>query len=117
MPRGVLRLLIDNALSPQLADGLRHAGHDATHVRDLGLQAAPDSEIFSLARAERRVLVSADTDFAALLAETPSASPSLVLFRRGATHRPGRQLDLLLTVLARFSRNLADGSVVVVEDL
>jgi len=41
-----MRFLIDNALSPYLAEGLRKARHDAVHVRDLGLAVAPDQAIF-----------------------------------------------------------------------
>ena len=47
-----MKFLVDNALSPVLADGLNGAGHDATHVRDYGLQAADDGTIFDLAEAE-----------------------------------------------------------------
>jgi predicted nuclease of predicted toxin-antitoxin system len=57
-----LNFLVDNALSPVVAEELRKAGHEAMHVRDRGMQAETDEEIFELASSEDRVLVSADTD-------------------------------------------------------
>ena len=61
-----MRLLIDNALSPQVAAGLTAAGEDALHVRDIGLQHADDEVILEAARTRGRTLVSADADLGTL---------------------------------------------------
>ncbi|MGH3304237.1 MAG: DUF5615 family PIN-like protein [Streptosporangiaceae bacterium] len=77
-----MNFLIDNNHSPRVATLLKADGHDAAHLRDLGLQAAADSAVLDRATAEARVLVSADTDFGALLARTGATTPSV--FSSGA---------------------------------
>lgn len=108
-----MRFLVDANLSRELAESLTSAGHDATHVRDYGLQAASDEEVLARARDEDRVLISADTDFGALLAREVASGPSVILFRREGERRTGRQAMLILNNLASIGAALDAGSMVV----
>ena len=110
-----MRFLVDNALSPAVADGLRQAGHDAAHVRDYGLAAEDDVVIFERAAEEDRVLISADTDFGTILALRKTPKPSVILFRL-SIHHPDYQTRLLLANLSDFSADLERGCIAVFED-
>jgi len=110
-----MRFLIDNALSPAVAQALNDVGHDATHVRDYGLQTARDEEVFSRAVEENRVIVSADTDFGTLLALRGESKPSVILYRRQTGYLPEKQVELLLENLERIQDSLEKGAVVVFE--
>lgn len=110
-----MRLLVDNALSPRLANGLEADGHDAVHVRDIGLQAASDTTLFDLALAEDRVILSEDTDFGTLLALRAATKPSVVLFRGMADRSAGSLLSLFRANLPAIGGDLDIGAVVVIE--
>ena len=110
-----MRFLIDQALSPAVAIELNRAGHDAIHVRELGMQAASDQEIFDHAAQDDRIVVSADTDFGTLLAIRKQSSPSVILFRHGSQHRPADQTALLKTNLPQIAAALDAGSIVVIQ--
>ena len=110
-----MKFLIDNALSPVLAEELRKAGHNAKHVRDFGMQSAADTDVLGKAATEGRTLISADTDFGSLLARSGGREPSVILFRIASPRRPQDQARLLLKNLPSFSLDLAKGAVVVFE--
>ena len=111
-----MRLLIDNALSPQLAAQLREAGYDAVHLRDLASPSVPDAVVFDLAVREERVVVSADTDFGTLLALREAPGPSVVLIRRLEGRRPADQAAVLVANLPVLAEALRSGAVAVIEE-
>ncbi len=60
-----MRFLLDEMFPPIACAALVDLGHDAVHVRELGLDARPDAEVAIAARAEHRVLVTENVkDFA-----------------------------------------------------
>jgi predicted nuclease of predicted toxin-antitoxin system len=111
-----VKFLVDNALSPILAERLRESGHDAVHVRDYGLQVAPDDEIFERAKNEARIVVSADTDFGTLLALRREREPSVILLRNERGRHPEEHAVLLLANLPTLSAALQRGCIAVLED-
>jgi predicted nuclease of predicted toxin-antitoxin system len=107
-----MRLLFDANISPEVARRLSASGHDAIHVVDIGLLAASDPEIMQAAAAEERVLVTADSDFAAMLALGERRAPSVVLLRSADHLRPHKQADLLAANLPALGEDLEAGAIV-----
>ena len=108
-----MRFLIDNALPPRLADLFVAAGHDAVHVRAYAMQAARDEEILARALTEDRIVVSADSDFSAILAAQEAERPSFILFRDPNLLVPRDYMDLLLRASPILEPELASGCVAV----
>ena len=111
-----MRFLVDQNLSPLLADELRKAGHDVIHTREIDLSTADDEVILQRALDEDRVLISADTDFGFLLAESSAARPSVVLLRLRTPRPAGRLAAVLLANLDGIATDLETGAIVVLED-
>jgi len=112
-PTFSLRFLVDNALPPRLADLLAAAGYDAVHVRAYGMQAASDQAILARARDEDRILISADTDFGAILATQELERPSLILFRDPNLLVARDYFDTLLPALPVLEPEVRSGCVAV----
>lgn len=96
----------------RVARGLAAASHDTVHVGDLDLLGSIDDIVMQTARAARRVLISADTDFGELLALGSYAGPSVVLLRR-SPHEVEDQVRILLAGLNAVADELAEGAIVV----
>jgi predicted nuclease of predicted toxin-antitoxin system len=110
-----VRFLADAGISPKTVEFLRKAGHDVAHVRDYGMQRAPDREVIERAQAESRVLLTFDLDFGEILALGVLRHPSVVLFRLAKETSAAVNLRLA-AVLAAQSSALDGGALVLVED-
>lgn len=109
-----MKFLVDQPVSPTLADWLRRSGHGAFHVRECGLSQSHDEDIFARAASEDRVIVTADLDFSRIIALSGRQAPGLILFRGGGL-TDEQMLSLLKTVLARVPDDKLGRSVVVID--
>jgi predicted nuclease of predicted toxin-antitoxin system len=96
-----VKLLIDENLSPIVAGRLRSTGFDAVHVRERGLLAATDEEVFAKAHEEDRVVVTSNVDDFLALVRNTEIHGGLALVQDGDLLRDEQETVLrrLLTAL------------------
>ena len=111
-----MKFLVDNALSPVIAEGLRQGGHDAVHVREYGLQRADDEVIFARGRTEPGHCFRGHRLRNAAGADGGTHTVGHAVPGRATNRRPPRQLALLLANLPTLEEALHRGSVVVLEE-
>lgn len=110
-----MRFLADAGISPKTVDFLRRSGHEALHVRELGMHRAPDRLLIEKARAEGRILLTFDLDFGEILALGVISRPSVVIFRL-SDERADSVNRRLEGVLSEQAEALASGVLIMVED-
>jgi predicted nuclease of predicted toxin-antitoxin system len=110
-----MRFLVDAGVSPKTVDFLKQLGHEAVHVRTLGLARAADAELIQLARTDSRVVVTFDLDFGDILALGVLDKPSVIICRL-ADERADSVNRHLATVLAERLSELESGALILVED-
>jgi predicted nuclease of predicted toxin-antitoxin system len=76
-----VKVKLDENLSRHLKPVLSQMGHDAVTAADEGLLSQPDSEIAAAARAEDRILLTLDIEFADLRKHRPGSHPGIIVFR------------------------------------
>lgn len=107
-----MKFLIDQALSPKLAEWLAANGNEARHVRDLHMSRATDQERFERASQEGEVIVTADLDFARIISLSGLDRPGIILFRGGSLSEAMQ--EMMATVLANVSQDVIARSAIVV---
>jgi predicted nuclease of predicted toxin-antitoxin system len=111
----VRRLLLDQGLPHSAGVLLVRDVWDVVHVAQIGMSHATDLEILNLGRSERRVCVTLDADFHALLATSGEQAPSVIRIRKEGLD--GEALAALLqSVWARIETQLAAGALVTITE-
>jgi predicted nuclease of predicted toxin-antitoxin system len=79
--------LIDQQLPPALTGWLQSRGHEATHVRNIGLRDADDVTIWRHAEAMGAIVVTKDMDFVTMRSRALTG-PTIVWLRIGNVTTP-----------------------------
>lgn len=112
-----MRFLIDMCMDVRVVKWLQDQGHDATHLREEGLQRLPNGEIFVKAISENRIVLTFDLDFGEIAALSEGKKTSVIVFRLRNT-RISHVIDRLSEVLSDSNSRgaLAKGALVIVEE-
>ena len=110
-----MRFLADMGISQKTVAWLVSKGHEAVHLRTLGLQRLPDSQIVEKARSEQRIVLTLDLDFGYLMAVSGEHLPSVIIFRV-SDERSEFVTERLSDVLETCARDLEAGAVISVAD-
>ena len=113
-----LRLLLDEDLSPWVAQRLREdEGVDAVHVRDRGKLGVRDDEVANLAFAEERILVTANVRDFQRIANATEVHAGYIFVMDGALPRQ-QQRELMARVVAALlgERSMINRALIVEPD-
>ena len=111
----MIKMLLDQGLPRTAASLLRERGWDAQHVSERGMSRAEDSAIIALARLEKRMVVTLDADFHALLAVSGATGPSVLRIRMEG-QKADQVVALVERVLALASDELNQGAMITLAD-
>jgi len=106
-----VRFLIDESADARLAAHLAKLGRGVMTVADDYSPGLSDEEVLAVARAERRILITDDSDFGELVFRHRHPHAGGIYFRLGTTLL-ARRLERLEDVLRRFPVALDDFLVV-----
>ena len=110
-----MRFLADAGISPKTISFLLGLGHEAIHVRTIGMQAAEDPALVQRAIVDSAVILTFDLDFGDILALGVLDRPSVVIFRL-SDERADSVNRRLAAVLAERLEDLDAGALILVED-
>lgn len=109
------RFLVDENLPRSLATELIASGHEATHVRDVGLRGKPDREIIAYAVANTLTLISADVDFCDVREYPLGSHSGIVVVRLREEETIAERKRVVVRVVSRLMETELFGSLIVID--
>lgn len=110
-----MKLKIDENLPSESLELLRVAGYDAITVVEEGLAGAEDAALAEVCKAEQRVFVTLDADFADIRSYPPKQFRGIVVLRL-KRQDISSLLSLLRSLVKVFSSNSPDRQLWIVEE-
>jgi predicted nuclease of predicted toxin-antitoxin system len=105
-----MRWLLDQGLPRTAAALLREAGLEAVHVGEISMATSKDHEILQLALDERRIRITLDADFHAMLAISGASQPSIIRIREQGL-KAFAVSQLIIRLKNQFTEALEKGCV------
>lgn len=102
-------------ISHLTAKFLTEMSHEAVHLAEQGPGKLQDGEILEKARAESRILLTHDLEFASLMAAGGTRQPSVITFRL-RDMRPANVNRYLQQLLVEHRRSLQEGAILSVSE-
>lgn len=110
-----MRFLCDMGIGWRVVEWLRQQGHDATHLRDEGLQRLPNGDIFIKAHRDGRAIITCDLDFGEIVAASGGELSSVIVLRL-RNMRPDHVIERLAAVLRESEAAILAGAIIAVEE-
>lgn len=104
-------LLLDQGLPRSSVELLREKGWDVVHVSEVGLSKAEDKKIIEYAIKTKRVIVTLDADFHALLAVSNKPFCTVIRIREEGL-RAEDLVKLLLNIWPKIKKHVAQGVLI-----
>jgi len=104
-----MKFLVDANLGRIFTNLLNQAGHDAILIKDV-LPNAPDEDVLSFAKSEKRIVITNDKDFGELVFRLGKPTSGVILLRTLATD-PVKRFELIKNILDK-----AEGKFIVVRE-
>ena len=109
------KFLLDQGLARSTVQNLKRMGWSSVHVGDLGWGAATDETILKAGKDRNAIVVTLDSDFHALLAQSNASAPSVIRIRVQGLKGDGFAQVIQRVVQAVEKELLAGAAVTVTE--